>query len=108
MNLARRSPAFAEPQSQHRPHARGVAGWSSQTHAQSRPGRRVAEQSCLAAILRDRQIDPAILIEVGQRGAALFAIHLHTRFTGWHSPEPFAPVTAQPKSPARVQSADCA
>src|SRR5437762_7364149 len=104
MDLARRSPAAGELQSQDSTHGVGIARRAGQPHAQAWPGAGVAEELRGGAVLCDDQVRAPVVVEVRDRGAALFTVNPDAAGLARHRNESALAVTEQQQSPAGVET----
>jgi len=79
MHFMRRSEASAILHSHHRPYPGRVTGGSFQPEASPGFGALVFPKACGSPVLRHDQINASVGIEIGDRGAALFAMDVDAR-----------------------------
>lgn len=104
MNFARRTPASAAFKPYHRPERVWIIRPTFKPHTQSGFPARVPEQARLGAVLRDNEIYPAIMIEITQSGAPLFAINLNAALLRGHRLEMALSIPLQKQAAAGIIS----
>ena len=80
----------------------GILRGPAQCHAQPALARLIDIQLCCAAVLRNAEVHTAIVIEVGEGGAALFAVNFDTHYAPINRREAAVPVATQPQASSAV------
>src|SRR4051794_33483974 len=79
-----------------------VAGWPLQPNADTRRRGLISEEADGRAVLTDTQIQAAVMIKIGQSGAALLAVDPDAACRRRHRMEVSAAVTEQAQASSRV------
>jgi hypothetical protein len=100
----KRTETFTEFQAHGCADAARISRWTAQTNPQTRLGSLVMKKLGGGPVLRDHQIDATVLVEVPDRGTALFAINSDSGFGRGNSCEVSVPVPPQPQTQSCIES----
>src|SRR5262245_12590375 len=81
-----------------------IGGRANQTCPQARLGVNISKELRRRAVLGYDQIDPTILVEIGDGAAALLTVHLYARTLSRYGREPPGSVPAQAQTASGVLS----
>src|SRR5215831_11654288 len=104
MDLADGACFCSKHESQSRSHSRLIPDSAAQPDAETGLAGGVAEEPGGGVVLRHDEIRASVLIEIGNGGATLLAVHLNSRLLAWHDTKLSGAIAEQQQPAPGIQA----